>query len=222
MECLKMKKTVLLGTLLAISGCAAQTAEIPETYQVVYPETVSVPCSYACLDNNCPQAAAEPLVLKPRVTEVVSTHKKRRCCPDDVLETTEQQQTIIPELPEIYVISANRTVNTMLNDAKAVFGDKPVKVYIAETQMAAEDLPKGADKGVKSMKKRLNNVSTVILTDKLKDAEYKITTSADWFDTPTKQVPAIKYTLELSGTDGVKIGEWTEVIHQTDGDRSWW
>ena len=217
-----MKKTVLLGTLLAIGGCTTQPVEVQETYQEVYPETVSVPCSYACIDNNCPQAAAEPLVLKPRVTEVVSAHKKRRCCPDDAAETAEPQQTIVPELPEIYVISANRTVNTMLNDAKAVFGDKPVKVFVADTQMAADDLPKGADKGTKSMKKRLGDVNTVILTDDVKNAEYKITTAADWFDTPTKQVPAIKYTLELSGTDGVKIGEWTEVIHQTDGDRSWW
>ena len=43
-----------------------------------------------------------------------------------------------------------------------------------------------------------------------------------WFDTPTKQVPAIKYTLTLESKDGVKIGEWTEVVHQADGDRSWW
>lgn len=215
-----MKKSVLISALLAVAGCASQNPQEPE----VYAETqgVSVPCSYSCMENNCLSAVPEPLVLKPRVTETVSSHKKRRCCPDDVLVGSDEQQVIVPDLPEIYVISANRTVSSMLNDAKAVFNDKPVHVFVQDSKLLADDLPGGADKGLKAAKKRLDNVSTVILAKNAKTAEYIVNTSIDWFDTPTKQVPAIKYTMELVSSDGVKISEWTEVVHQTEGDRSWW
>lgn len=216
-----MKKMALLSTLVLIAGCSS-ASKTPEVE--AYPEVaeVSVPCSYSCVENNCPQAMPEPLVLKPRVTEVYSEHKKRRCCPDEEPVAPEQQKTIIPELPEIYVISANRTVNSMLNDAKAVFQDKPVRIFVADTKTADKDLPGGIDKGVKTIKKRLENSSTAILVNSQSRAEYVVNTAVDWFDTPTKQVPAIKYTLTLESKDGVKIGEWTEVVHQADGDRSWW
>lgn len=216
-----MKKMALLSTLVLVAGCSS-TQKTPETD--VYPEVaeVAVPCSYSCVENNCPQVVPEPLVLKPRVTEVYSEHKKRRCCADDEPAAPEQQKTIIPELPEIYVISANRTVNSMLSDAKAVFQDKPVRMFVADTKAAAADLPGGIDKGVKTIKKRLENTSTAILVNNQPRAEYVVKTAVDWFDTPTKQVPAIKYTLTLESKDGIKIGEWTEVVHQADGDRSWW
>lgn len=215
-----MKKSVLISALLAVAGCASQNPQEPEVYAEA--PSVSVPCSYSCMENNCLSAVPEPLVLKPRVTETVSAHKKRRCCPDDVVVGSDEQQVIVPDLPEIYVISANRTVSSMLNDAKAVFNDKPVHVFVPDSKLLADDLPGGADKGLKAAKKRLDNVNTVILAKNAKTAEYIVNTAIDWFDTPTKQVPAIKYTMELVSSDGVKIGEWTEVVHQTEGDRSWW
>ena len=110
----------------------------------------------------------------------------------------------------------------MFNDAKAVFQDKPVRIFVADTKTADKDLPGGIDKGVKTIKKRLENSSTAILVNSQPRAEYVVNTAVDWFDTPTKQVPAIKYTLTLESKDGIKIGEWTEVVHQADGDRSWW
>lgn len=215
-----MKKAVVVSIMFAVAGCASANTE----EQIVYVETenVGVPCSYSCMQDNCPSAMPEPLVLKPRVTEVVSTVKKRRCCPCDTLQSEEQTQTIIPELPEIYVISANRTVNSMLNDTKAVFEDKPVKIFVSDTEYTAQDLPKGVEKGVQAIKKRLDNVSTIILASTPQKADYLLNSQVDWFDTPTKQVPAVKYTIELKSTDGIKIGEWTEVVHQADGDRSWW
>lgn len=215
-----MKKSVLISALLMAAGCASQQANEQKVYGE--PAEVSVPCSYSCMENNCLSAVPEPLVLKPRVTEVVSNYKIRRCCPDDAAIASAEQQVIIPDLPEIYVISANRTINSMLNDAKAVFNDKPVRVFVHDTKLLADDLPKGSEKGLNAAKKRLDNVSTVILAKKSNNADYVINTSIDWFDTPTKQVPAIKYTMELVSTDGVKIGEWSEVVHQTEGDRSWW
>ena len=65
-------------------------------------------------------------------------------------------------------------------------------------------------------------VNTIFFESEDDAADYLLNSQVDWFDTPTKQVPAVKYTIELKSTDGVKIGEWTEVVHQADGDRSWW
>lgn len=214
-----MKKTALFGTLLVLAGCATKQ-EAPETE--IYSEVpeVSAPCSYSCTATACAEVVPEPLVLKPRVTEEYSPHKKRRCCPDEKY-SSEEKKLIIPELPEIYVISANRTVNSMLKDINAILDGKTYHVYVEETKKNADDLPLGLDKGTKTVVKRLNNVNTILLTDK-QNADYIVKTSADWFDTPTKHVPAIKYTLTLQSKDGIKIGEWVEVVHQTEGDRSWW
>lgn len=217
-----MKKTVLLGTLLIFTGCTAHKTVEEQPY---IPETIniSMPCSYSCLQENCSTAALAPVVLKPRVTETYNPNrKKRRCCADDTPDNPAELQIRIPELPEIYVISANRTVNSMLNDAKAVFQDKTIKIFVEDTVIADKDLPAGAPQGIKTIKKRLSNVNTVLLTDKKEQADYLVKPQTDWFDTPTKQVPAIKYTLTLNSKDGIKIGEWTEVVHQAEGDRSWW
>lgn len=214
-----MKKTALLGTLLVLTGCATKQKAPESEFYAEVPE-INAPCSYSCTQNACAEVAPEPLVLKPRVLEEYRPHKKRRCCPDEEY-AQEKQKLLVPELPEIYVISANRTVNSMLKDVNDIFDGKTYRVYVDETKKNADDLPLGLDKGTKTIVKRLNNVNTILLTDK-QDADYFVETVADWFDTPTKQVPAIKYTLTLQSKDGIKIGEWMEVVHQTEGDRSWW
>ncbi|MDO4162088.1 MAG: hypothetical protein Q4D80_03670 [Pseudomonadota bacterium] len=230
-----MEKISLLGMFLVLTGCTAYkltgNVNSPAEEAVFTPETVpaalpvsseiNMPCSYSCADNNCSGTAAAPLVLKPRVTETYSEYKKQRDCPDDV-PVAVTPQSRIPDLPEIYVISANRTVNSMLSEAQAVFQDKTINVYIQDTRPAAADLPGGTAMGVKTIRKRLADTATVLVVDDAAKADYVVKSAADWFDTPTKQVPAIKYTLVLESKDGIKIGEWAEVVHQAEGDRSWW
>ena len=65
-------------------------------------------------------------------------------------------------------------------------------------------------------------MSSVMVTDDIHESDYVINSVADWYDTPTKKVPAIKYDLFLNEKDGRVIGEWSEIVHQAEGDRSWW
>ena len=129
----------------------------------------------------------------------------------------------MPDAPEIYVISANRTVNSMLKEAAPFYEQAgTMRVYIDAANPKAGDLPGGIEQGTQTLKKRFGEISNVIVTENLADAQYIINSQADWFDTATKKVPAIKYDMFLKSKDGRLIGEWSEVIHQAEGDRSWW
>lgn len=245
-----MKKTLLLGALILISGCmnrptlilsddqkaaekpaAAQAVAEPTQEAVVAPEQVipatyipAIPCSYPCVQpGNC-MRATEPVVLKPRVTETVrGSYHKRRCCPDEPALPGQEDITYIPDAPEIYVIAANRTVNSMQKEAAPFFEQVGlIKVYIDEAQPKSKDLPGGIDKGTQTLKNRFAGMSTVTVTDDIHESDYVINSVADWYDTPTKKVPAIKYDLFLNEKDGRVVGEWSEIVHQAEGDRSWW
>ena len=226
-----MKKYAWLVLITILTGCAekAKFVEYMNTENTVVEETaqINIPCSYACTpQTECSETIAEPLVLKPRVTEEVSTIKTRRCCPEDKLVKNAETKTIIPELPEIYVIAANRTANSMLNFMEDIFytisskkGD--VKVYIEETTVDENDLPKGIEAGTQAIRNRLSNIPYITVTDKQEDSDLQIKTNINWFDTSTKTVPAIKYTLSVYEND-FKAGDWYEIIRQTENDRSWW
>ena len=213
-----MKKTAILGICAVLAGCQSTSAPEP----VADAASVSgVPCSYSCLpDNPCAQTL-EPLILRPRVLEVVGEPRRRHCCDDAPLSG--EMTTYVPDAPEIYVISANRTVNSMLKEA-APFMEQAgtMRVYIGNAELKANDLPGGSEQGTKTLKKRFADVSNVIVTDNVNEAQYIIDSRIDWFDTSTKKVPAIKYDMFLKSTDGRLIGEWSEIIHQAAGDRSWW
>lgn len=214
-----MKKAALLSTLLLVAGCAGQQNA---DEQVILSE-LSVPCSYSCMAGNECSQAVEPMVLKPRVWEVKQSTKVRRCCAEDEAEVARNIETYIPAVPEIYVISANRTVNSMLRDTAEVFAkENLIKVYVAETKVDDPELPEGYAGGIKTIKNRLDNSNNMTVVNSEKQADYVLNTEVSWFDTETKKVPAVKYNMVLNSTDGVKIGEWSEVVHQTAGDRSWW
>ena len=246
-----MKKTLLLSALILISGCmnrptllesdTDKVAEKPAETQavatpaqaVVVPEQTvassvsyipAIPCSYPCVQpGNC-MRATEPVVLKPRVTETVQgSYRKRRCCPDEPALPRQEDITYIPDAPEIYVIAANRTVNSMQKEAAPFFEQVGlIKVYIDDAQPKSKDLPGGMDKGTQTLKNRFAGMSSVMVTDDIHESDYVINSVADWYDTPTKKVPAIKYDLFLNEKDGRVIGEWSEIVHQAEGDRSWW
>mgnify|MGYP002869728445 CR=1 FL=1 len=146
-----MKKTVLFGIMALLTGCACpfgscqqentapvvsapETAmtEIPVENAMPYvpvdaPAVLSMPCSSACGKQNC-----EPMVLKPRVIEVAKSKKKRPCCSTaDEYILFDEDEPYVPDAPEIYVISANRTVNSMLTEAEAFYKTVgPLKIYI--------------------------------------------------------------------------------------------
>ena len=247
-----MKKTVILGTLVFLAGCACSSGKcnkeaqasvvaapeatmiaapeatmvaIPDATEIMQPMTVEVPaaltmpCSSSCGQPNC-----EPMVLKPRVIEVAKTKKKRPCCSTaDEYVLFDDDEPYVPDAPEIYVISANRTINSMLVEAEAFYKTVgAIKVYIDNEERLSDDLPGGMDKGTAAIQKRFADMENITVVEDKKDADYIVSCAADWYDTPTKTVPAIKFDLYLKNKDGSLFGEWSEIIHQAEGDRSWW
>jgi hypothetical protein len=217
-----MKKTAILGFMALLAGCQNTPAEQQVVTQAE-PQTITgVPCSYSCMPNNPCVQAPEPMVLKPRVVEVVGKPNRRPCC-DNVISPFGNLQTYVPDAPEIYVISANRTVNSMLKEAAAFYEQiGTMKVYVDGAELKANDLPGGTEQGTKTLKKRFSNISNVIVVEDKDKAEYIVDSRVNWYDTATKTVPAIKYDMFLRSKEGRLIGEWSEIIHQAEGDRSWW
>ena len=228
-----MKKTAIFGVLTILAGCQTaptkpvvaenmvELSGVPMTEPAGAPMITGVPCSYSC-PPNAPCGKIEPMVLKPRVREVIPSAKSRPCC-DDVIPLFGEPQTYIPDAPEIYVISANRTVNSMLKEAEAFYNQiGEMNVYVDAADVRADDLPGGSEQGIKTLRKRFAEISNVNLMESADQAQYIVSSAIDWYDTATKTVPAIKYDLFLKSKDGRVIGEWSEIIHQTAGDRSWW
>ncbi len=181
-------------------------------------------------------------VLRPRVTETVAQPKPRRECEVDGqtlncgcgnCQTFKNQQAvsqvesapaqvIIPAMPEAYKLAANRTLSRMLRDTSSLYQTRhDVKVYIKKPLAESSDLPAGLETGVKTLKRNLAGSYTFSVTDNSADADYYLTTKADWFDTPSKNVPAIKYTTVLTDRKGNKVNEWVEIIKQTGNSKIW-
>lgn len=226
-----MKKTVLFSTLLLLAGCACpfdnclknEDVNIPLAKKTNTSVVVQEVCSAQTSEQNKCKTLA-PVVLKPRVTETLSANKKRPCCNDENswLEG-ENDVTYVPDAPEIYVISANRAVNTMQKEAEPLFKQVGrMKVYVDKATEMSDDLPGGIDKGTDIIKKRMQQMENVKVVNNKLVADYTLGSSADWYDTPTKTVPAIKYNIILKDRGDNLIGEWSEIIHQAEGDRSWW
>lgn len=227
-----MKKIAIMCAFgLVLSGCCMECKQkrteqekpVVAVEPAVRGATVAIPCSYSCMPNNPCLQKPEPMVLKPRVTETVKSASKRRCCDEDNSNATDSQATYVPDAPEIYVISANRTVNSMLKEAAAFYEQiGTMKVYVGKAVVKSADLPGGVDQGTNTLRKRFSNISNVLVMEDLNKADYIVDSRVDWYDTATKVVPAIKYDMFLKDKSGKIIGEWSEIIHQAEGDRSWW
>lgn len=222
-----MKKAFVYGATVLLAGCVCTSGDCnkekkpePQPVQAVQTIPAAMPCYSGCVQPGC---KTEPVVLKPRVLEKVQAKNKRPCCADETNVFPDKEEYYVPDAPEIYVISANRTVNSMQSEAMAFFKQVgKMKVYIDKAQPKADDLPGGMDKGTETLKARFEQMENVSVVKDKKDADYVVVSTADWFDTATKTVPAIKYDLFLNAPDGMVIGEWSEIIHQAQGDRSWW
>lgn len=208
-----MKKLAMLGSMFLLISCA-NTAESEK--QEIKTNTSAVPCSYSCVGNSaepCNYASVQQ-VQRPRVTEIMP--KSRPCCDDKNPNAKE----VIPNSPEIYVISANRTLRSMLAEKNSLIKDN-ARIYVADTINNEPDMPGGYEKGTAALKRGLANAGLKVVTER-GAADYIMTSEISWFDTATKIVPAIKYSLGLYDNHGQKVGEWSEILHQAKGDRSWW
>ena len=208
-------------TMPTVVQTAGQETTDITAEEVTAPAAVSG--TYGCaVKEKCQMQ--EPIVLKPRVKEYVGAENRRPCCDDDdSWMPSENAETYVPDAPEIYVIAANRAFNTMQEEAAPLFKQiGRMKVYLDKAEPKSDDLPGGIEKGMEIIKKRLEQTDKVTLVKNEFVADYKIGSTADWYDTPTKTVPAIKYDITFKDRGDNLIGEWSEIIHQAEGDRSWW
>ena len=204
-----MKKISIFCSALLLAACSAKKTDTQPVYN-----SATAPCAYSCANSsavNCPCAENKQ---KPRVTEIMP--KSRPCCNDKNPNAKE----VIPDAPEIYVIAANRTLRSMLNNNSPLHGGE--KIFVAETINNETDLPTGVEKGTSTLIRGLKNAEKFIVVDTKDKADYVLLGEVSWYDTATKTVPAIKYSLALFDAYGKKIGEWNEILHQANGDRSWW
>lgn len=219
----QMKKTVIYGAAVILAGCVHQANNNKpapaETVSAI--NEISAEAPVTVLEQTA-APCAKPVILRPRVVESKS-QGKRVCENTKPCYQTADNDLYVPQLPEIYVIAANRTVNTMLKEAEPFYKQVGnIKVWIDKEYSRSADLPGGMDKGTVTLKKRFEQMPTVEIVKNREEADYIIGSKADWFDTTTKKVPAIKYDLFLKTPNGKTFGQWSEIIHQAEGDRSWW
>jgi hypothetical protein len=206
----EMKKIAIIFSALLAAACASNKEAKTEPAET----SAAVPCSYSCQQNGTAPCPYVENKQKPRVTVIMP--KKRPCCNDEEADTS----GLIPDAPEIYVIAANRTLRSMLSDKLPL--PENAKIFVADTINNEPDMPTGIKEGTSALKRGLEASKKFQIVNDRSNADYVLSGEVSWYDTATKTVPAIKYSLGLFNNHGQKLGEWNEILHQANGDRSWW
>lgn len=226
-----MKKFLTLSLSFMLAACALHQG----TYKVGQANacpcrsqaTEVVPCQTCESCQYKPDPCRE--VLRPRITTMVTITQTCRSCPVDnqaiicgnkicptfketVPETT---QYTIPPMPEAYQKAAQRTYTRIESTGNGWCTNKP-GIYVENTQVLSADLPSGTDSGVAEMKRQISNGTVFTLANSPQKADYTMQTTVDWFDTPSKTVPAIKYSTVVYDKKHNRIGEWVEILKFAD------
>ena len=232
-----MKKTVGLISILCVASCAQNAAyqAAPQPayqFEPVYYEYDMPPCD--CVANE-PRQVQHPRVMAEKVVP-----SEKKCCDQhqyikgacgitDTFALENEQYyaapaeiiTYVPAQPEAYTLAANRIFNDFIKETYGIYAkDHDIKVFIDKGEAKDKDLPKGINEGVDAFTKHLVNSSTFKVADAKDEADYVITTSADWFDTYSKDVPAIKYTMQMADKSGNIVGTWSQIVRRAD-NKSW-
>lgn len=200
------------------------------------------PCgnSEETVENDpCKCAYEQPLreVLRPRIKVMVQENNSRRKCPEDTQvincgcgdcqvklqnDETINVQEVIPAMPEAYELASSRIFSRFIKDTEKIYKAKDnVLLYVKSAEAKSEDLPEGVQEGVKLFKDKLLTSYTYAVTDDEKNHDYYIQTTADWFDTVSKTVPAIVYTVTLYDKNGIIIDTWVEIVKKAENSETW-
>lgn len=245
-----MKKIIAVALIPLTAACAnychkdsckepAEPAPLPVVYEA--PAVEVNPC--ACVNE--PEPYRE--VKHPRIVEEIPAPAVRRPCDDhqmldcgcgqcdtfhpyhpQVMETSApymqvapQPLTYIPPQPEAYKLAANRAFNRFVKEAYDIYSKDPnIKVYFAKPVLKDSDLPEGISAGVDAFKGQVATSRIFVLTDDESAADYVVNTTAEWLDTPSSEVPSIKYVTTLTDKDGKEAGVWSQIIKRAD-NKSW-
>ena len=226
----------LIGLLASCAHCNKGCDKKPQPVAEPAPVVVEEP------DCGCDLGSAPcPEVKHPRVyKEVIFKAPELPCeqyqeviCHDGYCETYSPNGesarckpepkvvSYVPEQPELYTLAANRSFNNFIKDTSSIYEKRPdVKIYLSKGVLKDGDLPQGIDQGVESFRTSILNSHTFLLTGDKNEADYVLDTTAEWLDTPSKDVPAINYVVRLVGKNGKQVGVWSQVLKYAD-NRSW-
>lgn len=213
------------------------------------PAQVSNPCAQPrVVEPKCTQIKVDPCacsyrpdpcrqVLRPRLEETVAPKPRRQCPPDsqrlncgcgqcqtfqNAQPLNDVSRKIVPAAPDAYVLASNRVFNRFIKDTYNVYSQKPdMKIYFKEPVLQSKDLPAGVQSGIQNMKRQLRATYTYQLTETPSEADYVVETQTDWFDTPTKTVPAIVYKAKMYDKNNNLIYQWDEVVKKADQSQNW-
>jgi len=133
-----------------------------------------------------------------------------------------QPATVVPEMPEAYALASSRVFNRFIKDTYAIYGTRPgLSVYVKPAKGLSRDLPGGVNRGVDNFKNQLARSYTFTPANDEASADYVVETSVDWFDTPTKTVPAVLYRTVMYDKNHNKLYEWVEVIKKAGNSETW-
>lgn len=172
-----------------------------------------------CGCGNCPvfqqvSTNQPPLILSQKITPASDSNV--------VVIDSDTVQTVIPVMPEAYVLASNRTASRFIKDTSAYGSNNSRhKIYVKNPVSRSKDLPVGVEKGTANIKHQISNASNFEISDTLTGSDYYLETTVDWLDTPSKNVPAIQYKTALYDRNNNKINEWVEVIKKADNSQSW-
>lgn len=249
-KALAVLATLVAAGCAPYEGCNDVKPVVAEQYPavvapVIVEQTVPLcPCRQAPVVEaqvqNCGCALPDPCreVQRPRIKEVVADRPIRKCPADGQMincgngnqktfvnepaANVSGSREVVPAMPEAYVLASNRVVSRFLKDASSIYDKSPnIRLYVKPAKALSEDLPSGIDKSSENFKKQIASSYTFEIVDMPAEADYYLETTADWFDTPSKSVPAIEYKSVLYDQKNNKVKEWVEIIKRADNTKSW-
>lgn len=122
--------------------------------------------------------------------------------------------TTVKYSPEAYIVVATRATNRMLQDTSAIYDSASKKVYIKDINLLSSDLPYGGHRLKGATKEIISGSNTFEVVNNIKDADFVVEPTADWYVSSNSDIPALQYTMKLLDKNGNKIDEWIEVIRQ--------
>lgn len=224
-------------------SCQKQLPPAPEPIVYEEPAVEINPCACAYAPEPCRE------VQHPRIIEEIPAEPEVKPCeqhqflncgcgncdtfhpykpegvkkpaPRKAVKAAPKPVTYIPEQPKSYELAANRAFNRFIKDTYGTYSKAPdIKIYVDAPIAKDADLPGGLTKGTEAFKTQLKNSHAFVLTDNINDADYTLKTTAEWFDTESKSVPAIKYVVELLDKNGNQAGIWSQIVKRAD-NKSW-
>lgn len=245
-----MNKIITLSLTFLLAACAANQGgyqvrplysernDLVLTYANPAPSQTCQNCQCQEQGNPCqncqyvPDACRE--VLRPRITQITIKETCRSCpvdnqaviCGNTTCHTFKEKETVletaqftVPAMPEAYRLASKRAYERMEKANMGWCTQKPT-IFVQSAQVLSADLPAGTDSGVAEMKKQISESSAFTLSSDASKADYTLETTVDWFDTPTKQVPAIQYRVVVYDKKHNRVDEWVEIVKFAD-NQSW-